>query len=100
MFAEVAKRWFCTFVEINPQDASALEVVEGEAVRVRSRRGSIVVPARITGKVAPGSVFVPFHFVEAAANLLTIDALDPTAKIPEFKYCAVQMEKADGGRSE
>jgi formate dehydrogenase major subunit len=88
------------FVEIHPQDASALQVAEGEPVRVRSRRGSIVVPARVTGKVAPGTVFVPFHFVEAAANLLTIDALDPTAKIPEYKYCAVRMEKAEGGRSE
>src|SRR5438105_1857798 len=86
------------FVEIHPQDAVSLGLGEGDAVRVRSRRGSIVVPARVTGKVSPGSVFIPFHFVEAAANLLTIDALDPTAKIPEFKYCAVRMEKANGGR--
>jgi formate dehydrogenase major subunit len=85
------------FVEIHPQDAGTLGIDEGHPIRVRSRRGSIVVPARITGKVSPGSVFVPFHFSEAAANLLTIDALDPTAKIPEFKYCAVRLEAVEAG---
>jgi len=88
------------FVEIPLQDAAALGLGEGDAVRVRSPRGSIVVPAGVTRKVSPGSVFVPFHFVKAAFNLLTIDALDPTAKIPEYKYCAVRMEKAVGGRNE
>jgi formate dehydrogenase major subunit len=80
------------FVDLHPRDASELGVRDGEPVRVRSRRGSIIVPARVTPRVAAGSVFVPFHFVEAAANLLTNDALDPTAKIPEFKYCAVSVE--------
>jgi formate dehydrogenase major subunit len=89
------------FVDLHPRDASALGVADGQPVRVRSRRGSIVVPARVTPRVAAGSVFVPFHFVEAAANLLTNDALDPTAKIPEFKYCAVNVEPlaAAGGTS-
>jgi formate dehydrogenase major subunit len=82
------------FVEVNPEDAAALGVAEGDAVKVSSRRGSVVTPVRITPKVGKGSVFMPFHFREAAANLLTIDALDPTAKIPEFKYCAIRIERA------
>jgi formate dehydrogenase major subunit len=81
------------FVDLHPDDAAALEVDEHMPVRVRSRRGSIVVPARVNRKVDPGNVFIPFHFREAAVNLLTIDALDPTAKIPEFKFCAVAIEK-------
>jgi len=61
-------------------------------VTVRSRRGAIRLPARSSPAVTPGSVFIPFHFREAAANVLTIDALDPHGKIPEFKYCAVRIE--------
>ena len=82
------------FVDIHPVDAVRLGVAEGDPVRVESRRGCIVVPARVTNRVDPGNVFIPFHFREAAANLLTIDALDPTAKIPEFKYCAVRLTPA------
>ncbi|HEU4752184.1 MAG TPA: molybdopterin dinucleotide binding domain-containing protein, partial [Armatimonadota bacterium] len=85
------------FVEIHPEDAAALEIAAGEPVRVTSRRGSLVAPARITSRTGRGSVFMPFHFREAAANLLTNDALDPVAKIPEFKYCAVRLEKANSG---
>jgi formate dehydrogenase major subunit len=79
------------FVDIHPDDATALGVAEGDPVRVESRRGAIIVPARVTNRVDRGNVFIPFHFREAAANLLTIDALDPTAKIPEYKYCAVRL---------
>jgi len=82
------------FVEIHPEDAAVLDLVDGTAVRVSSRRGEVVVPARLTSRVDRGVVFIPFHFREAAANLLTNDALDPTAKIPEYKYCAVRLEKA------
>lgn len=82
------------FVELNPGDAVQLGIGEGDAVRISSRRGSVTAPARITSRVSPGSVFMPFHFREAAANVLTNDALDPTAKIPEFKYCAVRLEPA------
>ncbi len=78
-------------VEINPADAARLELVDGQAVRVSSRRGSIVLRARVTQKTTIGVVFIPFHFAEAAANLLTIDALDPQAKIPEYKACAVRI---------
>ncbi|MFN3650931.1 MAG: formate dehydrogenase subunit alpha [Armatimonadota bacterium] len=83
------------FVEIHPEDARELGVEEGAALRITSRRGALVAPARITRRVDRGTVFMAFHFREAAANLLTNDALDPTAKIPEFKYCAVRVEKAD-----
>jgi formate dehydrogenase major subunit len=82
-------------VEVHPEDAAALGIVQGDPVRVSSRRGSVVAPARVTPRTGKGSVFMPFHFREAAANLLTNDALDPTAKIPEFKYCAVRLEKAE-----
>ena len=78
-------------VEINPVDASMLGIVDGQSVRVASRRGSVVLRASVTEKTTAGVVFIPFHFHEAAANLLTIDALDPQAKIPEFKACAVQV---------
>jgi formate dehydrogenase major subunit len=61
-------------------------------VRVRSRRGEIVAKAQVTERVGPGLVFATFHFPEAVANLLTIAALDPVAKIPEYKVCAVQVE--------
>jgi len=63
-------------------------------VSVRTRRGEITTRVKATERVAPGSVFVPFHFVEAAANRLTNDALDPKAKIPEYKVAACQIEKA------
>jgi len=79
-------------VEINPADAARLEVRQNDPVRVSSRRGSIEVKARVTETVPEGIVFIPFHFREAAANLLTINAVDPNAKIPEFKVCAVALE--------
>jgi predicted molibdopterin-dependent oxidoreductase YjgC len=78
-------------VEVNPADAARLNIADGQAVRVSSRRGSIALRARVTQKTTMGVVFIPFHFAEAAANLLTIDALDPLAKIPEYKACAVRV---------
>jgi formate dehydrogenase major subunit len=85
------------FVEIHPADLSALGIADGEEVTVRSKRGAIRLPARAGDRVQPGSVFIPFHFREAAANVLTNDALDPYGKIPEFKFCAVRVEKANAG---
>ena len=82
-------------IEINPADAAHLKVEDGEAVRVSSRRGSIVLRAWVTQRTTVGVVFIPMHFAEAAANLLTIDALDPLAKIPEYKACAVRIVPAD-----
>jgi len=81
------------FVEIHPEDMYALGRQDGDFVRVSSRRGSIVLKARIGIRTQKGSVFIPFHFREAAANLLTNDVLDPYGKIPEFKFCAVKVEK-------
>ena len=81
-------------VEIHPEDARKLGVREGELVRLTSRRNSMVTAARISERVARGQVFVPFHFREAAANLLTNPVLDPYAKMAELKICAVRIEKA------
>jgi predicted molibdopterin-dependent oxidoreductase YjgC len=81
-------------IEINPADAARLKIEDGQTVRVSSRRGSIVLRAWVTQRTTLGVVFVPMHFVEAAANLLTIDALDPLAKIPEYKACAVRIVPA------
>jgi formate dehydrogenase major subunit len=80
------------FVEIHPDDCRALRVRAGDWVRVSSRRGSVTAKVRAGDATQPGSVFMAFHFREAAANLLTTDALDPVGKIPEFKYCAVKVE--------
>jgi predicted molibdopterin-dependent oxidoreductase YjgC len=81
-------------IEINPADAARLKVEDGAAVRVSSRRGTVVLRAWVTQRTTVGVVFVPMHFAEAAANLLTIDALDPLAKIPEYKACAVKVVPA------
>jgi predicted molibdopterin-dependent oxidoreductase YjgC len=79
--------------EINPEDAQALGIADGEWVKVRSRRGEIEVLAVVTERSPQGMVFIPFHFAEAAANELTLDARDPQAKIPDYKICAVAVEK-------
>lgn len=78
-------------VEIHPADAEIHGIRNGDPVKVQSRRGEVVLRATVTEKTSVGVVFIPWHFHEAAANLLTNDALDPQAKIPEFKACAVQV---------
>jgi formate dehydrogenase major subunit len=83
------------FVSIHPLDARPLGVAEGDWVRVASRRGEIELQARVREATQPGSVFVPFHFREAGANILTTDQLDPDGKIPEFKFCAVRIARSD-----
>jgi len=87
--AEVPTGW----IEINPEDAKALGIQNKEMVRVTSRRGTIDAPAKVTEDIKKGVMFMPFHFAECAANILTHNALDPIAKIPEFKACAVKVEK-------
>lgn len=79
------------FVEINPKDADNLGIKTGSRVKVRSRRGEIIVNTLVTDKTPEGIVFIPFHFREAAVNLITNPAVDPVAKIPEFKVCAVSI---------
>jgi formate dehydrogenase alpha subunit len=80
-------------VEISLEDAQKLGIRDGEKVKVSSRRGEIEIKAQVGDRVGPGVVFIPFHFAEAAANRLTNSELDPIAKIPELKVCAVRVEK-------
>jgi predicted molibdopterin-dependent oxidoreductase YjgC len=80
-------------VEINPEDASALGISDGEKVKVISRRGEVVARAKVTEVSPVGVVFMTFHFAESPANLLTNPAVDPVAKIPEYKVCAVRIER-------
>jgi formate dehydrogenase major subunit len=75
-------------------DLARLGVLPGDPVRVASRRGEVVLTARQDDGTPPGTVFIPFAYVEAAANLLTNAALDPFGKIPELKYCAVRVAQA------
>ncbi|MGW0902311.1 molybdopterin oxidoreductase family protein [Streptomyces sp. NPDC002853] len=85
------------FVELHPRLAARLEVGEGEPVTVVSRRGRAVAPARITTAIRSDTVFMPFHWPgEGRANSLTNPALDPVSRMPEFKVCAVRLERADG----
>jgi len=78
-------------VDMHEIDAARCGVKASDVVRVSSRRGSVVLRVNVSPKTSPGVVFIPMHFAEAAANVLTIDALDPQAKIPEFKACAVSI---------
>ena len=83
-------------IEINPKDAQRGGIADGEMIRLASRRGEIVAKARLTERVGAGLVFATFHFPDSAANFLTNPALDPQAKIPEFKVCAVKVSKEAG----
>jgi formate dehydrogenase alpha subunit len=79
--------------EIHPEDAEVLEIETGDWIKVTSRRGSVVLRALVTGRSPKRTVFIPFHFAEAAANKLTLDRIDPRAKIPDYKNTAVKVEK-------
>ncbi len=81
-------------VQVNPLDARRLELQEGDWAEISSRRGTVTARITITERVNPGTVFMTFHYREAAANLLTNNALDPVASIPEYKVCAVKVNKA------
>jgi formate dehydrogenase major subunit len=89
---EVPTGW----IEINPEDAAPLGIADGEIVKAITRRGQIEVPAKVTKDIKKGVTFMPFHYVECAANMLTNNALDPVANIPEFKACAIRIEKLGG----
>ncbi|MGW1008882.1 molybdopterin oxidoreductase family protein [Streptomyces termitum] len=83
------------FVELHPRLAARIGVAEGEPVAVVSRRGRAVAPARITGAIRPDTVFMPFHWPgEGRANTVVNPALDPVSRMPEFKVCAVRLERA------
>ncbi len=83
-------------VEMNPEDAFMLGIEDGSFVNVSSRRGSVRAKAKTTEKSPKGVVFMTFHFAETPTNVLTNPALDPVAKIPEFKVCAVKLSKVEG----
>ncbi|MGQ9655023.1 MAG: formate dehydrogenase subunit alpha, partial [Thermodesulfobacteriota bacterium] len=80
-------------VHISPQDAKGAKIGDGETVEVCSRRGSITIRAMLSDEVEPGTVFIPMHFAEHAANVLTDARLDAEAKIPGFKVCSVKIKK-------
>jgi assimilatory nitrate reductase catalytic subunit len=83
------------FVEIHPDTARGLLIAEGDLVVLESRRGRIAIKARLTRDIRLDTLFVPFHWGAAgSANALTLAALDPVSKIPEFKVCAVRLERA------
>ncbi len=83
-----------SFIEMNIQDAEKLGVADGDRVKISSRRGSIESTARVGTKTSPGETWMPFHFPDGNANWLTNAALDKYARIPEYKVCAVKIEKA------
>lgn len=82
------------YVEMNRTDGKKLDIRDGDRVTVSSRRGSISLKVRLTDRIVPGTIFIPFHYAEAAANRLTIAALDPISNIPELKVCAAKVERA------
>jgi len=82
------------FVEISPRDAALYELSEGMEVEIASRRGKIKAKIQVSPKAVAGTIFIPFHFAQAAANRLTNAVLDPVSKIPEFKVCAVKLSRA------
>jgi len=83
-----------SLVELNPADAAKFGISDGQMVKVTSRRGSVKAKTRVTEKSPQGTIFMNFHFAEAAVNLLTNPVLDPIGKIPEYKVCAVKLEAA------
>jgi len=83
-------------VELHPDDAARLGVNDGDWLRITSRRGQVEARAWLTERVGRGVVFMTFHYANALANVLTNTALDPVAKIPELKVCAVRVEKRNG----
>lgn len=87
--------WICPggWAEMHPQDAKKYKIKDGERIELETRRGKIKARAKVTEDARPGTVFLPFHFAEMPANKLTNPVLDPVAKIPEFKACAVKIKK-------
>jgi predicted molibdopterin-dependent oxidoreductase YjgC len=81
------------FIEIHPDDARELQIQSGEKIKASSRRGNIMTKVWVTERVSPGVVFIPMHFMENAANRLTNPALDSVTKTPEYKVCAIHLEK-------
>ena len=85
-----------SFIEVNTRDAERLGIRDGDRVRVSSRRGSIESTARVSGKTGEGETWMPFHFQDGNSNWLTNAALDNLCSTPEYKVCAVRVERIDG----
>jgi formate dehydrogenase major subunit len=85
------------FIEVNFKDADRLRIKNGERSKVKSRRGEITASARVGRKVSEGETWMPFHFPDSPVNMLTNAALDEFARIPEYKVCAIQIEKLPEG---
>jgi formate dehydrogenase major subunit len=83
---------------LNPATLARYGVAPGQTIRLTTRRGTIEVTARADRAIQEGTIFIPFAYVEAAANVLTNPQLDPIGKIPEYKYCAVKIEAAPGSK--
>jgi anaerobic selenocysteine-containing dehydrogenase len=81
------------YVDVNPKDASSLNIADGDMVVVSTLRGEVRAKARLTGAVKPGMVFMPFHYY--GANLITSDARDPVSKIPEYKAAACKIAPSE-----
>ncbi len=77
---------------LHPEELSRMHIRPGDPIQLQSRRGVVTAYARADEGMSPGQVFLPFCYHEAAANLLTNEALDPSAKIPEFKFCAIRVK--------
>lgn len=92
---------FCpeSMAEINPKDGEKLGISDGDWIKIKSRRGHVIVKAKLADRVPEGVVFKRFHFKEAAVNKLTNPILDPVSKIPEFKVSAVKIEKFEKGKA-
>ncbi|HRX04916.1 MAG TPA: molybdopterin dinucleotide binding domain-containing protein, partial [Anaerolineae bacterium] len=90
----------CT-VEMHPNDAARLGLETGDWVELSSRRGAITARLLVTGRSPEGTIFIPFHFAEAAANVLTDNRVDERAKIPDYKVCGVRIARstAPAGRA-
>lgn len=84
-----------SYLEISPKTARLYDIKDGEKIKVSSRRGSVLTYAKVTDKIEPGVVFMPFHYADGPANTLTNPVLDPIAKIPELKVSSVMIEKIE-----
>ena len=84
------------YTELNPEDGRRLRIGQGEILRVSSRRGTLVSKVRLSDRVQPGMIFMPLHYEEAAANLLTNPALDPISKTPEYKVARSSWKGFEG----
>ena len=82
-----------SFIEVNTRDAERLGIRDGDRVRVSSRRGSVESTARVSGKTGEGETWMPFHFQDGNSNWLTNAALDNLCSTPEYKVCAVRVER-------